>query len=185
MLWLHIWVVRGGGNKNHRYGRIEYLYETALTLWCRKSGQLWWQQLAHILPAKTKEQVDDMEQKTRVFLPEVASMTVETPRRSAAGRGDPGMLTGSERTGWILRLLRSRSSVSKSRRGWGVSLGPWDCSTEELEEMTVVWPEGWMVLNWNWGPIHRRRWGPVWVTISTWDSHSSSSCPLWSEARLS
>lgn len=68
---------------------------------------------------------------------------------------------------FYLRLLRSRSSVSKSRRGCGVSLGPCDCSTEELEEMTVVWPEGWMVLNWNWGPIHRRRWGPVWVTIST------------------
>lgn len=50
---------------------------------------------------------------------------------------------------FYLRLLRSRSSVSKSRRGCGVSLGPCDCSTEELEEMTVVWPEGWMVLNWN------------------------------------
>lgn len=68
---------------------------------------------------------------------------------------------------FYLRLLRSRSSVSKSRRGCGVSLGPCDCSTEELDEITVVWPEGWIVLNWNCGPIHRRRWGPVWVTIST------------------
>lgn len=76
--------------------------------------------------------------------------------------------TAQNRFYFYLRLLRSRSSVSKSRRGCGVSLGPWDCSTEELEEMTVVWPDGWMVLNWNWGPIHRRRWGPVWVTISTW-----------------
>lgn len=67
-----------------------------------------------------------------------------------------------------LRLLRSRSSVSKSKSGCGVSLGPWDCNTDELDDMTVVWPEGWMVLNWNWGPIHRRLWGPVCVTISTW-----------------
>lgn len=36
------------------------------------------------------------------FLPEVASITVETPLRSETGRDDPGMLTGSERTGWIL-----------------------------------------------------------------------------------
>lgn len=68
-----------------------------------------------------------------------------------------------------LRLLRSRSSVSKSKRGCGVSLGPWDCNTDELDDMTVVWPEGWMVLNWNCGPIHRRLWGPVCVTISTWN----------------
>lgn len=68
-----------------------------------------------------------------------------------------------------LRLLRSRSSVSKSERGCGVSLGPWDCNTDELDDMTVVWPEGWMVLNWNCGPIHRRLWGPVCVTISTWN----------------
>lgn len=67
-----------------------------------------------------------------------------------------------------LRLLRSRSSVSKSKSGCGVSLGPWDCNTEELDDMTVVWPEGWMVLNWNCGPIQRRLWGPVCVTISTW-----------------
>lgn len=68
-----------------------------------------------------------------------------------------------------LRLLRSRSSVSKSKRGCGVSLGPWDCNTDELDDMTVVWPEGWMVLNWNCGPIQRRLWGPVCVTISTWN----------------
>lgn len=66
-----------------------------------------------------------------------------------------------------LRLFRSRSSVSKSSSGWGMSLGPCEWSTEELEEITVVCPEGWIVLNWNWGPIHRRLWGPVWVTIST------------------
>lgn len=66
-----------------------------------------------------------------------------------------------------LRLCRSRSSVSKSKRGCWTSVGPWDWRTEDEEEMTVVWPEGWMVLNWNCGPIHRRRWGPVWVTIST------------------
>ena len=30
---------------------------------------------------------------------------------------------------------------------------------------TVVWL--WYVLNENWGPIHRRLWGPVWVMIST------------------
>lgn len=65
------------------------------------------------------------------------------------------------------RLRRSRSSVSKSKRGCCTSEGPWDWSTEDDEEMTVVWPDGWIVLNWNWGPIHRRRWGPVWVTIST------------------
>ena len=68
-----------------------------------------------------------------------------------------------------LRLCRSRSSVSKSKRGCWTSVGPWDWRTEDEEEMTVVWPEGWMVLNWNWGPIHKRRWGPVWVTISTWE----------------
>lgn len=67
-----------------------------------------------------------------------------------------------------LRLLRSRSSVSKSKSGCGVSLGPCDCNTEELVDMTVVWPEVWMVLKWNCGPIHRRLWGPVCVTISTW-----------------
>lgn len=38
-----------------------------------------------------------------IFLPEVASATVEIPRRSAIGRDAPGMLTGSERTGWILQ----------------------------------------------------------------------------------
>jgi len=37
--------------------------------------------------------------KTNVFLPEVASITVETPLRSETGRDEPGMLTGSERTG--------------------------------------------------------------------------------------
>lgn len=66
-----------------------------------------------------------------------------------------------------LRLCRSKSSVSKSKRGCWTSEGPWDWRTEDEEEMTVVWPEGWIVLNWNWGPIQRRRWGPVWVTIST------------------
>lgn len=76
---------------------------------------------------------------------------------------------------FYLRLLRSRSSVSKSSSGCGVSLGPCDCSTEELDEMTVVWPEGWMVLNWNWGPIQRRRWGPVWVTISTCGNRGNGS----------
>lgn len=121
----------------------------------------------------------------RSKVPEAASVTVETPLRSETARDDPGMLTGSERTGWILRLLRSRSSVSKSKSGCGVSLGPCDCNTEELVDMTVVWPEVWMVLKWNCGPIHRRLWGPVCVTISTWESHSSSSCPLWSEAKLS
>lgn len=60
-----------------------------------------------MLPAKTKEQIDGCEHKMRVLLPEVASMTVETPRRSAAGRGEPGMLTGSERTGWILPSTQS------------------------------------------------------------------------------
>lgn len=35
-------------------------------------------------------------------LPEVASATVEIPLRSEVGRDEPGMLTGSERTGWIL-----------------------------------------------------------------------------------
>lgn len=34
-----------------------------------------------------------------MFLPEVASITVEPPLRSETGRGDPGMLTGSDRTG--------------------------------------------------------------------------------------
>lgn len=37
------------------------------------------------------------------FLPEAASITVEIPLRSETGRDDPGMLTGSERTGWILQ----------------------------------------------------------------------------------
>lgn len=82
-----------------------------------------------------------------------------------------GSVSNTSKTVWAcvlyLRLCSSRSSVSKSSRGCWVSLGPWDCSTDELEEMTVVWPDGWMVLNWNWGPIHKRLWGPVWVTIST------------------
>lgn len=82
---------------------------------------------------------------------------------------------------WILlssylRLCRSRSSVSKSKRGCWTSVGPWDWRTEDEEEMTVVWPEGWMVLNWNWGPIHKRRWGPVWVTISTWEYIGNGKC---------
>lgn len=84
---------------------------------------------------------------------------------------------------FYLRLLRSRSSVSKSRSGCGVSLGPCDCSTEELDEMTVVWPEGWMVLNWNWGPIQRRRWGPVWVTISTCGNRGNGSHQIDAVAR--
>lgn len=46
------------------------------------------------------------EHKISVFLPEVASITVETPLRSETGREEPGMLTGSERTGWILNKLR-------------------------------------------------------------------------------
>lgn len=50
----------------------------------------------------------NVKQKMKVLLPEVASMTVETPRRSAAGRGEPGMLTGSERTGWILATRHSQ-----------------------------------------------------------------------------
>lgn len=37
------------------------------------------------------------------LLPEAASITVEIPLRSDTGRDDPGMLTGSERTGWILQ----------------------------------------------------------------------------------
>lgn len=63
----------------------------------------------------------DMEQKTRVFLPEVASMTVETPRRSAAGRGEPGMLTGSERTGWILPT--TQPTVNQAEKGPGEQQG--------------------------------------------------------------
>ena len=79
-----------------------------------------------------------------------------------------------------LKLWRSRSSVSKSNRGCWTSEGPWDWRTEDEEEMTVVWPEGWMVLNWNCGPIQRRRWGPVWVTISTWDLREKiSEARIW------
>lgn len=81
-----------------------------------------------------------------------------------------------EESSWKhLRLCRSKSSVSKSRRGCCTSEGPWDWRTDDEEEMTVVWPEGWIVLNWNWGPIQRRRWGPVWVTISTLGEKSSGS----------
>lgn len=33
------------------------------------------------------------------------------------------------------------------------------------------------VLNINCGPIHKRRWGPAWVIISTCDNHRSSRSP--------
>lgn len=52
--------------------------------------------------------------KISVFLPEVASITVETPLRSETGRDDPGMLTGSERTGWILNDKLQLPPGSKS-----------------------------------------------------------------------
>lgn len=56
-----------------------------------------------------------VKRKMKVLLPEVASMTVETPLRSAAGRGEPGMLTGSERTGWILATRHSQHLATLSR----------------------------------------------------------------------
>lgn len=44
------------------------------------------------------------EMQTRV-LPEPVSMMLDCPRRSATSRDEPGMLTGSERTGWILHTF--------------------------------------------------------------------------------
>lgn len=72
---------------------------------------------------KQKSRLMDMAQKMRVFLPEVASMTVETPRRSAAGRGEPGMLTGSERTGWILPTNQPHNHSQPAWKGLGEQQG--------------------------------------------------------------
>lgn len=38
------------------------------------------------------------------FLPDPASMMLDCPLRSGTSRDEPGMLTGSERTGWILHV---------------------------------------------------------------------------------
>jgi len=44
-------------------------------------------------------------EKTKQFLPVPVSMMLDCPLRSATSRDEPGMLTGSERTGWILHTF--------------------------------------------------------------------------------
>ena len=49
------------------------------------------------------------------FLPDPASMMLDCPLRSGTSRDELGMLTGSERTGWILHMYSMRTVLHTQR----------------------------------------------------------------------
>lgn len=162
MLWLHIWVVRGEGKKkNHHYGKIEYLYETTLTPWCRKSGQPWCQQLVHTLPAKTKEQMDEFEPEKE----SVPTWSSIDDRGDAApvGRGPRG-----PRHADGLRAHRLDPAKTQFSQPWWER--PWTASS-------LTWPSS-STKSWYWVP-HQSFFWPVLVSHGDSGMLMGSECTGW------
>ena len=75
----------------------------------------------------------------------------------------------------FFKILHVKHSISKVRRQQ-CSLLKSAYQSLALEAVAEAAAEAVLkVLKQNCGPIHSLRWGPTWVTISTCDSHLSSS----------
>lgn len=65
---------------------------------------------------KNRSCITEQKKKDSSFLPDPASMMLDCPLRSGTSRDELGMLTGSERTGWILHMYSVRAVLHTQRQ---------------------------------------------------------------------